>query len=117
MSPWSGVSPGSGCVSLERVSPGSVVSPRKVCLLGACAPRNVVSPGNVCYRSREGSHKVHVVTSVDRFCIDKRSSAELSEAINSMYRWYSDCAVCYAYLADVPNDVDAKTQMEKFRQG
>src|SRR6266700_6459984 len=27
---------------------------------------------------------------VDTCCIDKRSSAELSEAINSMYRWYRD---------------------------
>ncbi|OCL15122.1 HET and ankyrin domain protein, partial [Glonium stellatum] len=38
---------------------------------------------------------------IDTCCIDKRSSAELSEAINSMYRWYQDANVCYAYLADV----------------
>ncbi|KAK4129154.1 HET-domain-containing protein, partial [Parathielavia appendiculata] len=38
---------------------------------------------------------------VDTCCIDKRSSAELSEAINSMFRWYRQSAVCYAYLADV----------------
>lgn len=38
---------------------------------------------------------------VDTCCIDKRSSAELSEAINSMYRWYEEADVCYAYLADV----------------
>ncbi|KAI1116342.1 ankyrin repeat-containing domain protein [Nemania sp. NC0429] len=31
------------------------------------------------------------------------SSAELSEAINSMYRWYQEADVCYAYLADVPS--------------
>jgi hypothetical protein len=37
---------------------------------------------------------------VDTCCIDKRSSAELSEAINSMYRYYWQAAVCYAYLAD-----------------
>jgi ankyrin repeat protein len=40
---------------------------------------------------------------IDTCCIDKRSSAELSEAINSMYRWYRDANVCYAYLADVPS--------------
>ncbi|KIM53140.1 hypothetical protein SCLCIDRAFT_461282 [Scleroderma citrinum Foug A] len=39
---------------------------------------------------------------VDTCCIDKRSSAELSEAINSMYRWYEKSARCYAYLHDVP---------------
>lgn len=38
---------------------------------------------------------------VDTCCIDKSSSAELSEAINSMYRWYAEARVCYAYLADV----------------
>ena len=38
---------------------------------------------------------------VDTCCIDKRSSAELSEAINSMYRWYENSAECYAYLQDV----------------
>ncbi|KIM53488.1 hypothetical protein SCLCIDRAFT_138960, partial [Scleroderma citrinum Foug A] len=38
---------------------------------------------------------------VDTCCIDKRSSAELSEAINSMYRWYENAKVCYAYLQDI----------------
>ena len=34
-------------------------------------------------------------------CIDKTSSAELSEAINSMFRWYENAQVCYAYLEDI----------------
>ncbi|KAL8686569.1 MAG: hypothetical protein Q9218_007013 [Villophora microphyllina] len=38
---------------------------------------------------------------VDTCCIDKTSSAELSEAINSMYRWYKNAQVCYAYLVDI----------------
>ncbi|KAG9192828.1 hypothetical protein G6011_11562 [Alternaria panax] len=38
---------------------------------------------------------------VDTCCIDKSSSAELLEAINSMFAWYKDCGQCYAYLADV----------------
>ena len=38
---------------------------------------------------------------VDTCCIDKKSSAELSEAINSMFRWYGNAVVCYAYLSDV----------------
>lgn len=41
---------------------------------------------------------------IDSCCIDKRSSAELSEAINSMWRWYKDSFVCYVYLADVHVD-------------
>jgi hypothetical protein len=43
---------------------------------------------------------------VDTCCIDKSSSAELSEAINSMYRWYEASRVCYAYLEDVPSEQD-----------
>lgn len=38
---------------------------------------------------------------VDTCCIDKSSSAELSEAINSMFRWYGKAKICYAYLSDV----------------
>jgi Heterokaryon incompatibility protein (HET). len=46
---------------------------------------------------KQGYHWIWIDTS----CIDKSSSAELSEAINSMYRWYAESAVCYAYLCDV----------------
>ena len=35
-------------------------------------------------------------------CINKVHSTELSEAINSMYRWYHDSSVCIVYLEDVP---------------
>ncbi|RYP51793.1 hypothetical protein DL768_002940 [Monosporascus sp. mg162] len=38
---------------------------------------------------------------VDTCCIDKTSSAELSEAINSMYEWYERSKVCYAFLEDL----------------
>ena len=38
---------------------------------------------------------------VDTCCIDKTSSAELTESINSMYRWYEKAEVCYAYLSDL----------------
>jgi len=43
---------------------------------------------------------------VDTCCINKESSAELSEAINSMYAWYRDTDVCYAYLHDVHNKAE-----------
>ena len=38
---------------------------------------------------------------IDTCCIDKKSSAELSEAINSMFQWYKRSMVCYAYLSSV----------------
>ncbi|KAI0839133.1 heterokaryon incompatibility protein-domain-containing protein [Hypoxylon sp. FL0890] len=46
---------------------------------------------------------------VDTCCIDKTSSAELSEAINSMYRWYQAAAVCFVHLSDMtPDTVETK---------
>ncbi|OGM47331.1 hypothetical protein ABOM_003855 [Aspergillus bombycis] len=39
---------------------------------------------------------------IDTCCIDKTSSAELSEAINSMFLWYQEATICYAYLFDIP---------------
>ena len=42
---------------------------------------------------------------VDTCCIDKSSSAELTESINSMYKWYGDASTCFAFLHDlVPED-------------
>ena len=38
---------------------------------------------------------------IDTCCIDKSSSAELAEAINSMFDWYQKAVICYAYLSDV----------------
>lgn len=38
---------------------------------------------------------------VDTCCIDKTSSAELAEAIISMFSWYQKAEKCYAYLDDV----------------
>jgi hypothetical protein len=38
---------------------------------------------------------------IDTCCIDKKSSAELSENINSMFTYYERAAECYVYLQDV----------------
>lgn len=51
---------------------------------------------------------------IDTCCIDKSSSAELSEAINSMYSWYQKARICYAYLADVPANVDTEVSNSTF---
>lgn len=51
---------------------------------------------------------------IDSCCIDKRSSAELSEAINSMYTLYRDADVCYVYLADVPDGTDPRDRKSDF---
>ena len=51
---------------------------------------------------------------IDTCCIDKKSSAELSEAINAMYSWYSKAAICYAYLSDVPAEADVHSRNSDF---
>ncbi|KAH7370138.1 heterokaryon incompatibility protein-domain-containing protein [Rhexocercosporidium sp. MPI-PUGE-AT-0058] len=43
---------------------------------------------------------------IDSCCIDKSSSSELSEAINSMFSWYRSAQICYVYLSDVPSADD-----------
>jgi hypothetical protein len=48
---------------------------------------------------------------IDTCCIDKTSSAELTEAINSMFGWYRQSQVCYVYLSDFklePADYSSK---------
>jgi hypothetical protein len=44
---------------------------------------------------------------VDTCCINKASSAELQEAINSMFRWYQKSEKCYVYLSDVSSGTDS----------
>jgi len=48
---------------------------------------------------------------IDTCCIDKSSSAELSEAINRMFRWYQDSTVCLTFLADFPRNADVEAQL------
>ena len=52
---------------------------------------------------------------IDSCCIDKTSSAELSEAINSMYTWYGGAARCYAFLEDVDDDDNPYAPASHFR--
>lgn len=53
---------------------------------------------------------------VDSCCIDKTGSTELSEAINSMFQWYAQAEVCYAYLADVPSGCNTAAEDSSFRK-
>lgn len=58
---------------------------------------------------------------IDTCCFDKRSSAETSESINSMFRWYGNAKVCYGYLFDfncqVPDAFDTLDKSEWFYRG
>ncbi|KAF1832017.1 hypothetical protein BDW02DRAFT_555736 [Decorospora gaudefroyi] len=48
---------------------------------------------------------------IDTCCINKENQAELSLAIDSMFRWYRNSARCYVYLADVSSQT-SNTNLE-----
>ncbi|KUI68341.1 Vegetative incompatibility protein HET-E-1 [Cytospora mali] len=71
-------------------------------------------PGYQEMERRSGFHKImdtcrkakemgYSLVWIDTICIDKSSSAELSEAINSMFAFYTHASVCLALLSDVEN--------------
>ncbi|KAH8894615.1 HET-domain-containing protein, partial [Thozetella sp. PMI_491] len=75
--------------------------------------------------SKAGYHKIvatcdqarrdgHRYAWVDTCCIDKTSSAELTEAINSMFGWYKQSQVCYAHLSDFTLDAAHSPSDERF---
>jgi hypothetical protein len=48
----------------------------------------------------------------DTCCIDKSSSADLSEAINSMYAYYAKSDLCIAYLDDIEDSAQELQQLD-----
>ena len=54
---------------------------------------------------------------VDTCCIDKTSTVELGEAINSMYRWYQKAGICHVYLRDYQPDRDELKECKWFKRG
>ncbi|KAK7462446.1 hypothetical protein VKT23_008045 [Stygiomarasmius scandens] len=53
---------------------------------------------------------------IDSCCINKESSAELSEALNSMYQYYEEAEVCYAYLSDASSKEDPRDINSVFKR-
>jgi hypothetical protein len=78
----------------EEVTHRDITGPR----VGAAKKKGFDKPRR-CWQQAMRDGLAHV--RVDTCCIDKASSAELSEAINSVFRWYREAAVCYAFLEDV----------------
>ncbi|OJT06052.1 Vegetative incompatibility protein HET-E-1 [Trametes pubescens] len=52
---------------------------------------------------------------IDTCCIDKSSSAELSEALNSMFAYYAKAQICFAYLYDINGSEDPRATPSSFR--
>lgn len=66
-----------------------------------------------CVKAKSDGHRF---VWIDTCCIDKSCSAELSEAINSMFRWYREATICYAYLNDVPSSENPTADLSSFRR-
>ncbi|OAQ59955.1 HET domain-containing protein [Pochonia chlamydosporia 170] len=65
-----------------------------------------------CQRAKlEGIHYAWI----DTCCIDKTNLVELSEAINSMFRWYRKSSICFVYLSDVPDDDKPRLPQSGYR--
>ncbi|KAF5340124.1 hypothetical protein D9758_013180 [Tetrapyrgos nigripes] len=67
---------------------------------------------NVCARARRYDFEW---IWIDSCCINKESSAELSEAINSMYQYYEDAVACYVYLCDVSIEFHPRNPKSTFK--
>lgn len=76
-------------------------------------------------REKEGFRKIELTCQqakhdglqyawADTCCIDKSSSNELGEAINSMFKWYWNAAKCYTYLEDVPGNCPPLSDNDDF---
>ena len=81
----------------------------RTCRAAGTNPRDAVSPKirGCCLRAESDGYDW---VWIDSCCIDKTSSTEMSEAINSMFRWYQQAEVCYAYLQDVPKNAGRVTE-------
>jgi hypothetical protein len=62
--------------------------------------RRLPGAKKILYTCQQARDYGHNWAWVDTCCIDKSNNAELSEAINSMFRWYQRSEVCYVYLSD-----------------
>ena len=83
------------------------------CLVGAVA-------NSICCSNAEGLCQCEPETIgwvwADTCCIDKSSSSELSEAINSMFSWYRKAWICIVYLSDVPSGDNVADESSSFRK-
>ncbi|KAI1172528.1 kinesin light chain [Nemania sp. FL0916] len=104
---------GGSLLSLTDIPPGAAIPPYAI-LSHTWGPEEVTYEdiARKTYRGKRGYQKIDFCCKqaakdglshvwVDTCCIDKSSSAELTESINSMFRWYGEAIKCYVYLEDV----------------
>ena len=58
---------------------------------------------------------MYPLTAISPFTVNKSSSAELTESINSMFQYYRQAIICYAYLEDYPDGTLLKEGLSQCR--
>jgi hypothetical protein len=73
--------------------------PRLRQLIYDTTPKGYHKIWETCFKARKHGFQY---AWVDTCCINKDSSAELTESINSMFKWYQNAEECYVFLSDLP---------------
>jgi len=86
---------------LDQYHPGNLdlPEPRLRQLIYDTTPKGYHKIWETCFKARKHGFQY---AWVDTCCINKDSSAELTESINSMFKWYQNAEECYVFLSDLP---------------
>ena len=94
----------------HRWEPGEVSFQDMQDFAVASKKRNFSKIQNLC---RQAIHDGYQYAWIDTCCLNRENGIELTEATNSMYRWYQASAVCYVFLFDVFADPSNEKESEK----
>jgi hypothetical protein len=97
---------------LDQHHPGNLELPeaRLRQLIYDTTPKGYHKIWETCFKARKHGFQY---AWIDTCCINKDSSAELTESINSMFQWYQNAEECYVYLSDLPSKTSAKEGFPK----
>ncbi|TLD15164.1 hypothetical protein PspLS_10664 [Pyricularia sp. CBS 133598] len=92
---------------------GNEVTDQEMKAVGGQQPAGSIKNGSgTCVQAARDGYKY---AWVDTCCIDKTSSAQLTEAINSMFQWYKRTAVCDVFLPDLALPASALESTDQVR--
>jgi hypothetical protein len=97
---------------LDRHHPGNLNLPKRLLRqhIYNTTPKGYHKIWETCFRARKHGFQY---AWIDTCCINKDSSAELTESINSMFQWYQNAEKCYVFLSDLPLETSAEEGFPK----
>jgi Heterokaryon incompatibility protein (HET) len=96
--------PGNNEITFQRFNPTDLRSSNSL-------TPSLAKIKNACAKAREQS--LYWLW-IDTCCIDKTNSKELGNSLNSMFKWYQEATVCYAYLKDVVKATSGPQMFKSF---